>query len=503
MCKTICLVTREDVEDICGSDQLCACTQCALEGAIHAANNLFNENEWGLLLVDARNAFNSLNRSSLLWNVRVLWPRASRFIYNTYKGHSPLIIKGSSEIISSGEGIIQGDPLSMFIYAVGSLPLIKALKLSNHSCTQIWYADDASALSELSAIRDWFDCLLASGPKFGYFPEPKKCCLVVKESILLQARELFNDLEIKITTSSRFLGGVVGDSSGQSSYVANKVRGWVNIVNERSNIASTQPQAAFSAFTKSFQHEWTYLQWVTENCGSLFKDLESVISSSFIPALFGRRCTSNDRLLFSLPIRSGGLGIRVPTETAALAYTTSRSATDVLVNAIKNNLAFSSYNHSCQVLQSRKDHSHTLRESDNSTFSDILSQLDVNHQRAILRTKDSLSAWLNVLLTTKDNFDLTCSEFRDAICLRYSKPLLGLPSNCDGCNSVFTTSHALDCKKGGLVVWSCPFHVEREEGSGDTAIPNAFCWNAIISIYVTRISRALRNSIISAESSIE
>ena len=55
---------------------------------------------------------------------------------------------------------------------------------------------------------------------------------------------------------------------------------------------------------------------------------------------------------------------------------------------------------------------------------------------------------------------------------------------------------------GKLLVWSCPFQVEREEGSGDTAIPNAFCWNAIISIYVTRISRALRNSIISAESSI-
>ena len=179
---------------------------------------------------------------------------------------------------------------------------------------------------------------------------------MVKESILLQARELFNDLEIKITTTSRFLGGVVGDSSGQSSYVANKVQGWVNLINELSNIASTQPQAAFSAFTKSLQHEWTYLQRVTENCGSLFKDLESVISSSFIPALFGQRCTSNDRLLFSLPIRSGGLGIRVPTETAALAYTTSRSATEVLVNAIKNKFAFSSYDHICQVLQSRKDH---------------------------------------------------------------------------------------------------------------------------------------------------
>ena len=70
-----------------------------------------------------------------------------------------------------------------------------------------------------------------------------------------------------------------------------------------------------------------------------------------------------------------------------------------------------------------------LRETDNSTFSDILSQLDVNHQRAILRTRDSLSSWLNVLPTTKDNFDLSCSEFRDAriilICLA---PNLGMLS---------------------------------------------------------------------------
>ena len=78
MCKTICLVTRDDVEEVCGSDQLCARTQCAIEGAVHAMSDLFDENEWGLLLVDAKNAFNSINRSSLLWNVRILWPRASR-----------------------------------------------------------------------------------------------------------------------------------------------------------------------------------------------------------------------------------------------------------------------------------------------------------------------------------------------------------------------------------------------------------------------------------------
>ena len=193
------------------------------------------------------------------------------------------------------------------------------------------------------------------------------------------------------------------------------------------------------------------MQRVTKDCGSHFDDLESAICNSFIPALFGQDCSNTERLLFSLPIRSGGLGIRLPTESAALSYSTSRLATQVLTDAIKLNTSFTPYDHICQVHSSRKDHSNVMKEADKSTFTDILSQLDANHQRTILRSKDSLSSWLSVLPTTKDNFDLSCTEFRDAICLRYSKPLLELPPYCDGCSSEFTTSHALDCKKGGLV----------------------------------------------------
>ena len=60
---------------------------------------------------------------------------------------------------------------------------------------------------------------------------------------------------------------------------------------------------------------------------------------------------------------------------------------------------------------------------------------------------DSLSSRLNVLPIEKDHFDLYANEFRDALSLRYSKPLQQLPSICDGCGDLFSTTHALDCRK--------------------------------------------------------
>ena len=66
---------------------------------------------------------------------------------------------------------MQGDPLSMFLYAVGTLPLIQSLK-GVGSCAQIWYADDASACGSLSDLRQWSELLLSKGPDFGYVVNP-------------------------------------------------------------------------------------------------------------------------------------------------------------------------------------------------------------------------------------------------------------------------------------------------------------------------------------------
>ena len=116
---------------------------------------------------------------------------------------------------------------------------------------------------------------------------------------------------------------------------------WISQLDVLSDIAVTQPQAAYLTCTKSLQNEWTFLQRVTPDCQCLFSDLETVISNSFIPTLFGQECSTNDRSLFSLPLRLGGLNIRNPTTTASTHYSASRSATAVLTDAITCSTPFS------------------------------------------------------------------------------------------------------------------------------------------------------------------
>jgi hypothetical protein len=133
--KCILHVAGKEAKEACGIDQLCAGLESGIEGAIHAMQHMWETNkaeeEWGFLLIDAKNAFNEQNRTAMLWTVRHEWPSGARFTFNCYKHWATLVIRnndGTGTFLYSKEGVTQGDPLSMFAYGIGLLPLIRALK---------------------------------------------------------------------------------------------------------------------------------------------------------------------------------------------------------------------------------------------------------------------------------------------------------------------------------------------------------------------------------------
>ncbi|KAF6202375.1 hypothetical protein GE061_004774 [Apolygus lucorum] len=148
LAKCMAEVSGDEVTSACKGNQLAGGLSGGIEGAVHAMNKLYQEkalpnSNWGLLLVDAKNAFNSVNRIKALWYARFHWPSCSRFLYNTYKAHAELVLRGGVVNLHSREGVTQGDPLAMLLYALSTLPLIEDLKASN--VQQCWYADDSSA----------------------------------------------------------------------------------------------------------------------------------------------------------------------------------------------------------------------------------------------------------------------------------------------------------------------------------------------------------------------
>ena len=215
-------------------------------------------------------------------------------------------------------------------------------------------------------------------------------------------------------------------------------------------IAATQPQAAFAAFTKSLQFQWAYVQCVVPNYQSLFKDLETVISEKFLPTVIGVEVSQAECNLLFLPARWGSLGVSNTVNTSFLTY---RQVTDMIVQSIKSNKAFELDAHESLLRETRTEAVRAKEESYGSKFSNILGHFDPAHQRAITRAmNEKVSGWLTVLALAKSHFDLSAQEFWDAPAIRYRRPLRGIPDLCDGCSSPFSLSHALSCRKGGLVI---------------------------------------------------
>ena len=109
-------MTKADIQSAVGYLQLCAGFNAGCEAAIHIMHSIFECNKTeGVLLVDAKNTFNSLNRAATLHNIQMLCPSLAPILI-IYRSSAELLENGES--ILSQEGTTQGDPLTMAMYTL-------------------------------------------------------------------------------------------------------------------------------------------------------------------------------------------------------------------------------------------------------------------------------------------------------------------------------------------------------------------------------------------------
>ena len=113
--KALLFIIKPDIQDATGCQQMCGGQICGIEAAVHATHQAFDSEKCeAMLLVDATNAFNSLNRQTALQNIRRLCPPIATILVNTYRAPTELFV--DNDVILSHEGTTHGDPLAMAMY---------------------------------------------------------------------------------------------------------------------------------------------------------------------------------------------------------------------------------------------------------------------------------------------------------------------------------------------------------------------------------------------------
>ena len=161
---------------------MCAGQKGGSEAAIHAMRIVFEDNEAdAVLLIDASNAFNALNRKASIHNIGRLCPIMYTFVCNLYNVHARLFVIGGKEL-KSAEGTTQGGPESMAIYALGTIPLLNKIvetQPNQNPIKQVAFADDAIGGGKIINLRKYWDAIVEYGPAFGYHANAEKTWLVV------------------------------------------------------------------------------------------------------------------------------------------------------------------------------------------------------------------------------------------------------------------------------------------------------------------------------------
>ena len=173
-------------------------------------------------------------------------------------------------------------------------------------------------------------------------------------------------------------------------------------------------------------------------------------SSIFTSTHRKKGITDEERDLFALPCRLGGLGIPNPTKVAGQQYVSSQSVTAPLAALIlQQECTYPADVTMEQTAINRKIKAqrHQQQQKEAASLREKLPQ-DMKRVMDFCSEKGA-SSWLGVIPLEEHGFRLHKGAFRDALCLRYGWQLSHLPSQCV-CGKNFTVEHAFSCSCGGF-----------------------------------------------------
>ena len=268
-----------------------------------------------------------------------------------------------------------------------------------------------------------------------------------------ESRITGNGADLDHKAGHRHLGAAVGSASFVEAYLDAKVASWVAQVERLSDVAATQPHAAYAAFVFGLRHRWTFVQRTMPTAQEHMEPLQAAIRQSLVPALIHHQPSDLDMELLTLPASLRGMSF-----DDLIAESPRKNADSIKCTARLTRLICAQMeNSTCHPLLS-------LDQLRRPKFASVTRSKLLQQRKHLKNAYHNLSAvamevarlkGASSILTTlpiaEHGFYFECkSDFFDMVHLQYCWPITNLPSTCP-CGAQYSLNHSQICKLAGFV----------------------------------------------------
>ena len=221
--KCMCALVKDKATEFFQPLQLGVACRAGAEKVAHALRGCIEEHwmdeDFVVLKVDMRNAFNIVSRQAVLDQCATFFPELLPWVSWCYGTH-PLLWHPLGQI-SSEPGVQQGDPLGPLLFALVLLKLVSSLD-ADEECAEIllqaWYLDDGALAGTRPAVLRALHVIEELGPALGLHVNLAKC-----EMFSRQGNTSFPpEVRCSLLPNLDILGAPIGDYLHCSKFIAGR-----------------------------------------------------------------------------------------------------------------------------------------------------------------------------------------------------------------------------------------------------------------------------------------
>ena len=312
--KIICRMYQDNFSSFLAPCQVGVGVKSGVEILIHEVDLLFRAGktveDLVLLKIDFRNAFNMVDRQTFLDCIHKNFPELYNFVASMYGVDAKLLFYGRT--IHSEEGTRQGDPLGPVLFAV-ALKIVTDKLVENVPDLMLnrWYLDDGYVAGKVKKVAKSLKVINKAAKKVGLELRTSKSVLFYPSGTESK-RDLFpTDIKVKLD-GINVLGAPIGSEQFISEFFALQYAELRSLLKRLEGASSDLgTHATFTLLTKCISFSKMVFHARTVHPSLLIKhasNYDQLVRDCFlllIPGLSEQQLAQS-----SLPIRSGGLGVR-------------------------------------------------------------------------------------------------------------------------------------------------------------------------------------------------